>query len=288
MSSTTKVLALVALTGCLSVAGYQTILETWAQEGPNWMKGLPQQHHSVWKVHDINRPKPRKVDPGETATDAPSDAIILFDGSSLDEWQGSGGKMWALVDGAMEVNNTGNIRTKREFGDCQLHLEYMPPAKPKKVSQGRGNSGIIFMEMYEVQVLDNWENPTYSDGYIGSVYGQHPPLVNPCRKPGEWQTYDIVFKAPRFEDGKLVSTGYFTVFLNGVLVQHNAEIYGSVVWRKLAKYSAHGPKGKIVLQDHGDRQNPRFRNIWIRELDLSRGALDNREASAELKSKAGR
>jgi hypothetical protein len=291
MSSTTKTLALVVLTGCLSVAGYHAILDTFlrdvrAQEGPKWMEGLKQQHNSVWTVHDIRRPKPVKVDAGKTSSDAPSDAIVLFDGSNLDEWEPTRKELWAIEDGAMQVNNKGNIRTKRAFGDCQLHLEYMAPAKPQKKSQGRGNSGIIFMGKYEVQVVDNWENPTYPDGYIGSVYGQHPPMVNPCRRPGVWQSYDIVFKAPRFDGKKLVSPGHFTVFLNGVLVQHNSEIYGGVAWRRLAKYTSHGPTGKLVLQDHGDRQTPRFRNIWIRELDLSHEALDQREAFAKLFPKA--
>ena len=126
------------------------------------------------------------------------------------------------------------------------------------------------MERYEVQVLDNYDNPTYSDGYIGAVYGQHPPLVNPGRKPGAWQVYDIVFRRPRFKDNEVVEPGRFTVFLNGVLVQHNAEIYGPVAYRRLAQYTPHGPTGSIVLQDHGDKQSARFRNIWLRRLDLAK------------------
>ncbi|MCZ6792915.1 MAG: DUF1080 domain-containing protein [Planctomycetota bacterium] len=275
-----KRLIVIGLTVVVSTAGYQWLRRAIAQEGPDWNKDLPQQHNSVWKVHDINRPKPRKVEPGARPGAPPADAIVLFDGKDLSRWTAAGKQpkpaRWRVENGYMEVNDTGSIRTKEEFGDCQLHLEYMAPTPPKKVSQGRGNSGIIFMSRYEVQVLDNHDNPTYSDGYIGAVYGQHPPLVNAGRKPGEWQTYDIVFRRPRFKDGEVVEPGRFTVFLNGVLLQHNAEIYGEVAWRELARYRPHGPTGPIVLQDHGDQQTPRFRNIWLRKLDLSPEAIDNR------------
>jgi hypothetical protein len=242
---------------------------------------LPQQYNSIWKVHDINRPKPPNVTPGADAGVPPSDAIVLFDGKDLSKWQsakrGGGEAEWKVENGYMEANHTGNIKTKEEFGDCQLHLEYRAPTPPAKVSQHRGNSGIILMGRYEVQVLDSYDNPTYSDGYIGAVYGQHPPLVNGCRKPGEWQTYDLIFRAPRFDGKELKEPGRVTVLLNGIVVQHNAEIYGGVAWRKLAKYTPHGPKGSLLLQDHGDRQAVRFRNIWIRNLDLSWEAIDNRK-----------
>ena len=239
---------------------------------------------SKWKVHDIDRPHPVVVTPGKTASDAPSDAIILFDGKDLSQWYGEkeiasdDGKKkrrvadkdtaarWKVADGHMEVTPTGNIYTKESFGDCQLHIEWQSPAEPKSNSQHRGNSGIFLMNRYEVQVLDCHNNPTYADGHAGAVYGQNPPLVNATRKPGEWQTYDIIFRAPRFKDGKLESPATVTVLLNGVLVQHGFEILGGTTHRKVATYSAHAAKAPIRLQDHNDDQAVRYRNIWIRPL----------------------
>ncbi len=256
-------------------AGGLLLESTNAQDDPHaeWHKGLPRQHNSKWLVHDLRRPKPEAVTPGRTPQDAPSDAIVLFDGRDLSQWksqQGDGPATWKVENGYMEVNDTGSIITREDFGDCQLHLEYMAPTPPQKNDQARGNSGIIFMGRYEIQVLDNYESPTYSDGYIGSVYGQHPPMVNAGRKPGEWQTYDIVFRAPRFKDGDVAEPGRVTVILNGVVVQHNAQVYGGVAWRQLATYSPHAPAAPLLLQDHGDKQAVRFRNIWIRRLDLSK------------------
>lgn len=242
-----------------------------AQEGPNWHKGLPKQYKSKWLVHDLKRPKPKIVSQAGPVGAAPSDAIILFDGKSLSEWVKGNGKpaAWTVKDGYAELNNSGNIKTKKEFGDCQFHIEWRAPAEPRGVSQARGNSGIYFMGMYEVQIMDSYENATYADGSAASIYGQHPPLVNASRKPGEWQTYDIVFRKPRFTDGKISEPGRFTVFHNGVLVQHNTESFGETVWRRLAKYRRAPEKGPIMIQDHGDRQKVAYRNIWIRELDLS-------------------
>ena len=160
---------------------------------------------------------------------------------------------------------TSDIRTKQSFGDCQLHLEFATPSEVEGTGQQRGNSGIFFMERYEIQVLDSFENPTYPDGSAGSVYKQWPPLVNASRRPGEWQTYDIVFTAPRFDlDGKLLKPGYVTVIHNGVVVQNHAEIQGSTSYVQAPEYEAHAPKAPIVLQNHKDPV--RFRNIWIREL----------------------
>jgi len=260
----------------VAVGGYECIEHALAQEPPGWDADLPRQHKSIWKVHDLKRPKPPVVTPGATTGTAPSDATVLFDGTDLSAWT-FGRHPWKLQKGYMEVNNGGGATTKEAFGDSQLHLEYMAPASPHGVSQTRGNSGIILMGFYEVQVLDNNQNSTYSDGYIGAVYGQHPPLANASRKPGEWQTYDIVFRAPRFNGKKIIEPAYVTVYLNGVLVQHNAEIYGRVRWRGLASYEAHAAELPLVLQDHGDKQPVRFRNIWIRRLDLSPEALDNRK-----------
>ncbi len=248
-----------------------------------WHKGLPKQYHSKWFVHDLNRPKPTKVAPAAKPCDAPADAIVLFDGTDLSKWMKRNGAdaEWTVKDGYAELNHTRSIMTRQKFGDCQLHLEFRTPTPPGKKDQHRGNSGIIFMNRYEMQVLDNHDNPTYADGYVGAVYGQHPPLANACRAPGEWQTYDIIFRRPRLEldgkDVKVIEPGRFTAFLNGVLVQHNAEIYGPVRWRDRAKYQGRDvvdEKGKPIvadhlqIQDHGDRQKMRFRNIWIRPLDF--------------------
>lgn len=261
-------------------SGYVLLESTSAQEKneekdpwAEWHKGLPRQYNSKWLVHDRRRPKPPKVTPGRTPQNPPSDAIVLFDGKDLSQWKsrrGGGPARWKVENGYMEVNDTGSIVSRETFGDCQLHIEYMAPTPPQKGDQACGNSGLILMGRYEIQVLDNYDNVTYADGYIGAVYGQHPPLVNAGRKPGEWQTYDIVFRAPRFEGEEVLEPARVTVFLNGVVVQHNTEIYGSVAWRRLAKYTPHGPSGPILLQDHGDKQAVRFRNIWVRRLDLSK------------------
>ncbi|HKP84456.1 MAG TPA: DUF1080 domain-containing protein [Blastocatellia bacterium] len=213
--------------------------------------------------------EPTVVTPGKTAGDAPSDAIVLFDGKDLSKWRslndGSEAK-WAVKDGYMQVlPKTGDIATKQEFGDCQLHIEWATPAEVKGEGQGRGNSGVFLMERYEVQVLDSYENKTYYHGQAGAIYKQHAPLVNACRKPGEWQTYDIVFKAPKFdEQGKVIERARITVLQNGVLIQNNVEIYGNTYHDKPALYVAHGAKASLKLQDHGDLV--RYRNIWVREL----------------------
>lgn len=199
----------------------------------------------------------------------PSDAIILFDGSNLAAWEsvkepGSQAK-WDVKDGAMIVKpSIGDIKTKQKFGSCQLHLEYKMPTATDATGQGRGNSGVFFQERYEVQVLDSYNNRTYSNGQCGSIYKQHIPLVNACKAPMEWQTYDIIFTAPVFNaDGIKVSSGYLTVFHNGILIQNHAEIRGTTEYIGLPKNIAHS-KGSIVLQDHGNLIS--FRNIWLREL----------------------
>jgi hypothetical protein len=220
---------------------------------------------SKWHVHDGNRPQPSKVDPGpapKAPMPVPSDAKILFNGKDLLAWNH---QKWMIKDGYMQVTpGGGDLTTKEEFGDCQLHVEFCTPEKVVGNSQGRGNSGIFLMDRYEVQVLDSYNNPTYPDGQCGAIYAQTPPLVNASRKPGEWQTYDITFRAPRFDGDTLVKPGYFTVIQNGIVVQNNTELLGLTNHRSAAKYVPHGPKGPIHLQDHG---NPmRFRNIWIRPL----------------------
>lgn len=252
------------LTGLLFLAfgGLATLA---LDDDPPGYDDTPHLPDSEWRVHDKHRPRPDAVTPG-THGSAPSDAIVLFDGSDLSEWRAGNGQgaQWKLVDGAMEVNGTGDVRTVRAFGDCQLHVEWASPSEVVSESQGRGNSGVFFMDQYEVQVLDSYENETYADGQAAALYGQTPPAVNACRPPGEWQTYDIVFRAPRFEEGELASPARVTVFHNGVLVHDAVELLGSTAHRSVARYRPHADKLPIKLQDHG---NPvRYRNIWVREL----------------------
>lgn len=221
------------------------------------------------KATEVWEPEPRVVTPG-LGTKPPSDAIVLFSGKDFSEWTSTkdsvAGVKWQLgKDSAMTVTpGAGDIATKRSFGDCQLHLEFRTPAVVKGEGQGRGNSGVFLQNRYEVQVLDNFQNRTYSNGQAGSIYKQSIPLVNACRKPGEWQTYDILFTAPRFNaDGVLVAPARVTVIHNGVVVQLNTEIKGTTEYIGLPKNQAHG-KAPIRLQDHSDLVS--YRNIWIREL----------------------
>ena len=222
-----------------------------------------------WAVHDMERPLPEAVKAGERAGEAPSDAIVLFDGKDLSQWESvkdGGPAKWKVKNGYMEVvKETGDIQTKQGFGDCQLHVEWASPAKAKGKSQDSGNSGVYLMSKYEVQVLNTYKNRTYADGMAGAMYGQNPPLVNVCRGPGEWQSYDIIFHRPVFWSGFVVKPARITVLHNGVLVQDNFEIEGATVWRKRAKYKAHADKLPLQLQDHG--HPVRYRNIWIRELE---------------------
>ncbi len=223
-----------------------------------------------WAVHDPSRPMPPVVDPGPAPAMAPvpSDAIVLFNGRDLSEWTNAKGAPagWKVQDGYMEVvAKTGEIRTRRGFGDCQLHVEWATPSPAKGVDQDRGNSGVFLMGLYEVQVLDSYQSKTYADGMAAAIYGQYPPLVNASRKPGEWQTYDIVFHAPRFDQqGKVVAPARMTVLHNGVLVQDNEELTGPTAHKARPPYKAHAAKLPLSLQDHG--HPVRYRNIWIREL----------------------
>lgn len=212
--------------------------------------------------------EPAIVTPGRTSADPPSDAIVLFNGRDLSHWRGKDGSAaaWTVRDGYVEVApGTGDITTADKFGDVQLHIEWATPAVPKGEGQERGNSGVFLMDRYEVQVLDSYENKTYYHGQAGAVYKQHAPLVNASRKPGEWQTYDIVFHAPKFdEQGKVIDRARVTVLHNGVLIQNNVEIYGITYHDRPALYIAHPREESLHLQDHG---NPvRYRNIWIRRL----------------------
>ena len=226
-----------------------------------------------WKIHDLDRPLPPVVTPGTASTQdtpgkPPSDAIVLFDGTGLEQWLGNDGSTakWKVENGYFEVvPKTGNIHTRNSFGDCQLHVEFSEPTPPLGESQGRGNSGVFLMSTYEIQVLDSYENKTYADGQAAAVYGQYPPLVNASRPPGQWQTYDIVFHGPRFDNsGKLLRPARITVFHNGVLVQDNVGPTGPTEHGERPPYKAGPDKMPLALQDHG--QPVRYRNIWLRPL----------------------
>jgi len=231
------------------------------------LPGLP------WHVHDPARPHPKVVTPGETPGAPPSDAIVLFDGKDLSQWTQMGlgadrGKMvdarWKVGSAYFEVaGGTGNLLTREKFGDCQLHVEWASPAVVRGTSQGRGNSGVLLMSRYEIQVLDAYNNPTYADGQASAIYGQWPPLANPARKPGEWNTYDILFEAPRFDGEKLLRPAYVTVIYNGVMVHNHKDLMGPMIYRQVAHYTPHEAEEPLMLQDHnGDLV--RYRNIWIR------------------------
>ncbi len=219
------------------------------------------------KATEVWEPVPKLVTAGQ-GTAAPSDAIILFNGKNLEEWAHAatnGSAPWTVADGIVTVNpGKGDIKTKRKFTDFQLHIEWRAPEKVQSEGQGRGNSGIFLQENYELQVLDNYENKTYSNGQAGSIYKQIIPLANVCRKPGEWQTYDVIYTAPRFkDDGSVKSPARITAMHNGVLIQNNAEIQGKTLYIGNPSYEKHGPLG-IQLQDHGNLVS--YRNIWIRDL----------------------
>jgi hypothetical protein len=219
------------------------------------------------QVTEVHEPVPPVVTPGLNNL-PPSDAIVLFDGTDLSAWEKADGEAaaWKVEGGHMTVEpGAGGIRTRQGFGDVQLHLEWRTPEVVKGEGQGRGNSGVFLMGRYEIQVLDSYDNYTYPNGQAASVYKQTIPLVNACRKPGEWQTYDIIFMAPRFnEQGRVSHPARVTVIHNGILVQNNVEIWGDTQFIGLPTYTKHEDKLPLGLQDHGDLVS--FRNIWIREL----------------------
>jgi hypothetical protein len=223
-----------------------------------------------WLQHDVRRPKPPVVEPadGIVSSKPPKDAVVLFDGTDLDAWKSRDGSPagWKVVDGAMEtVPGSGIIETKRTFGDVQLHVEWATPSPAVGTGQDRGNSGIFLMGQFEIQVLDSYHADTYADGQAGAIYGQYPPLFNASLPPGQWQSYDIAFRRPRFDsEDKLLEPARITVFHNGILVQNNEEPFGPTSWLKWIVYTNRGERGPIALQDH---DHPvRYRNIWLREM----------------------
>ncbi len=227
-----------------------------------------------WHVHDSDRPYPHEVAPGATFANPPSDAIILFDGKDLSQWGqlGENGDIlpakWKVVDGCMQVApGTGSLYTKDKFGACQLHFEWQESPNVTGSGQGRGNSGLFLGSLYEIQVLDSYHAATYADGQAGALYGQWPPLVNPIRKPGEWNVYDVVFEPPKFDGEKVVSPAYITCFFNGVLIHNHQALNGPTNHGVVTPYDVNEPtEDRIYLQDHGPQQPLRFRNIWLRKL----------------------
>jgi len=231
----------------------------------------PQIPGQKWKVHDKNRPNPPIVEPGESFSHqapAPADAVVLFDGKDLSKWKGGkdGKAPWKVENGYFEVvKGTGDIQTQEKFKDFQLHFEWSAPNPPKGESQGRGNSGLFLHGLYEVQVLDVYNNKTYADGQAGGLYGMWPPLHNAMKKPGQWNTYDVIFEGPLFDtEGKVTRKASVTVIHNGVALHHKQEFNGPSGHQNTPKYFKYDGTGPIRLQDHGDPV--RFRNIWIRSL----------------------
>lgn len=224
-----------------------------------------------WPQQSRERPAPKVVAPGAAVSaPAPADAIVLFDGKDLSKWRSQkdkGAAKWKVEKDYFEVvKDTGGIETAQGFGDCQLHIEWSAPSPAVGQDQDRGNSGVFFQGIYELQVLDSYRSATYADGQAGSLYGQYPPLVNPARPPGEWQAYDVVYRRPRFDqDGKVVSPARVTAFMNGVLIHDAQDLMGPTTNKVRTPYSAHADKLPLSLQDHG--HPVRFRNVWIRELE---------------------
>jgi 3-keto-disaccharide hydrolase len=224
-----------------------------------------------WRIHDASRPQPPVITPGDSVGAPPSDATVLFGGTDLSQWESLEkgqpvAAKWPVHDGYFETGaGSGSIRTRERFGSIQLHLEFATPANAEGDSQARGNSGVILMGRYEVQVLDSYDNRTYADGMAASIYGEYPPLVNAARRPGEWQTYDIVFEAPRFDGATVVAPAYVTVFWNGALAQLRRAVMGPTSpTRTVHQYTPHEPELPLTLQDHA---NPvRYRNVWVRRL----------------------
>jgi len=240
-------------------------------DGVAGFQDTPLQPDGKWHVHDPARPQPPIVTPGSTFSQQaapPSDAIVLFDGKDLSHWRDKKGAEapWRIEDGVM-VSAKSDIETTNVFGDIQLHLEFKEPSPGKGEGQGRGNSGVFFMGLYEIQVLDCYINKTYADGATGGMYGQHPALANACRPPGEWQTYDCIFTAPRFgPNGEVVTPAYLTATLNGVVVQNHQAFRGATNWKSPGKYTAHAAELPLGLQYHNNSVS--FRNIWVRPVPL--------------------
>ncbi len=268
MSSVTLRLVIVTFVLAACVAqrtNAQEVVKAKDGSGVVGYKDTPILPWAGFHKHDPDRPQSPVVVPGRASTQqqvgsAPSDAVVLFDGTSLSQWEPN---KWRIEDGVL-LCTEGDIVTKESFGDCQLHVEWAAPDPPRGEQMNRGNSGVYFMKLYEVQVFDSYTENIYPDGMAAAIYGETPPLVNATRQPGQWQVYDIIFTAPVFEGDKLVKRAKVTMFHNGLLVHHNTEIMGPCAWRTIEPYKAHAAQQPLKLQAHG---NPvRYRNIWIRPL----------------------
>lgn len=255
------------LAGAIAIAGCLGAVPDASQQAPIGYDDTPMQPDGQWRVHDIKRPRPRIVAPGPfVPVEPPADASVLIGkGNELAAWQMTDGSpvTWPIAGGVLS-SGKGFIQTRKLFTDVQLHVEFATPDKVAGNSQDRGNSGVFLSGVFEIQVLDSYDNVSYADGQAAAMYGQHPPLVNASRGPGEWQSYDIVFTAPRFEGETLKSPANVTVFHNGVVVHHARPFWGPTAHRRILPYAPSNARGPIRLQDHG---NPvRFRNIWVRDL----------------------
>jgi hypothetical protein len=241
-------------------------------DGVAGFQDTPLQPDGKWHIHDPARPQPPVVTPGNAFSESakpPADAVVLFDGRDLSQWRDkkTGGPVFWTVNEGVAVAVKGDIVTTNQFGDLQLHLEYREPTPVKGGGQSRGNSGVFFMDKYEIQILDCYQNNTYADGATAGIYGQHPPLANACRPPGEWQTYDLIFNVPHFDDqGKVVSPAYVTVIHNGVVAQNHQAFRGATNWKSPGKYTPHGATGRLGLQFHNSAVA--FRNIWVRPVPV--------------------
>lgn len=279
---TSSTLLVTALLGCRALIAAPPEITI---NGVAGYQDTPLQPDGLWHVHDPARPQPPVVTPGDKFSEEatpPSDAIVLFDGTDLSQWRDrkTGGpapwkvvhpsfwhRLWHKGPAGIAVSAKDDIVTTNQFTDIQLHLEFREPTPPKGEGQGRGNSGVFLMGRFETQVLDCYHNPTYADGSTGSIYGQHPPLANACRPPGEWETYDIIFNVPHFNpDGSLLSPGYETVILNGVVLQNHQAIRGDTNHRSLGQYNSHDESGPLALQFHNN--SVAFRNIWVRPIPV--------------------
>jgi hypothetical protein len=271
-------IAMFAVAGLFAQQPQATSAKPQAQHAGDDIRGYsdtPQIPAQKWKVHDLERPRPPKVTPGRYVSQAPpSDAIVLFDGKDLSHWlqMGRDGKtqppQWKVENGYIEiVPRTGKLVTKEQFGDCQLHIEWMVPEGQQGNGQSIGNSGIELMTRYEIQVLESSDHLTYADGGAGAIYGVWAPLANPTRPQGQWNVYDIFFEAPKFEGEKAVKPAYVTVLFNGVLVQNHKDFLGTTIWRQIGTYKPHPAEQPLSIQDHN--HPVRFRNIWMRRLNTA-------------------
>ncbi len=258
---------LILAAASLALAAF--VVRAQEQQAPTGYEDTPMLPGGKWHVHDGRRPHPAVVTPAPFVSEQPpSDAIVLFDGKDLSQWQSVNGgpAKWKVEDGYVEVAaDTSDIETVQKFGAVQVHLEWAEPTPPQGSSQERGNSGVFLQGVYETQVLDSYNNITYADGQTGAVYGQHPPYVNACRPPGEWQSYDIVFTPAVWSHDEVTTPAFITTLQNGVLIQNHTEIWGTTGHRIFPRYDPKvGATGPLRLQDH---HNPvRYRNIWIREI----------------------